>query len=421
MTRLIRMTTFAALVMMQGCNSGVLSQKDEFFKPAKDVSESYPKDKIYPQGRIFPYTGFSPQKSSYDKKFTMCGPVYNCFDKLLEEAAEIHKKAICTIRVIYKGKPVTLETFKQEKDFDFQEIAEFVKKEVAALAGNENIAWWYLTPEELKSWRKNEIKYLETVSNAIRETDPLKRPIWMYDPGHRDAKGLGETVKFLDICGKGMFTNYSNFKDSRIFCRWSIEQEIEAIKNNNPSAIPIALPEMFREPAPEDVKLIPSWVRHDTYSALITGAKGLAVFSFANRKNFKSHDIYFQEYVNIADELCGELNLGQVFLFGEPRNDISLKITAGPATLPFLYRNSGMKEPVEFSSVGIFNAAYKNERYLFLASSANVPVSAEISGFPAGQCVIEDVFNKKQIDSKISPLKLVFAPLEVKCIKFKQK
>ncbi|OGV48831.1 MAG: hypothetical protein A2017_14220 [Lentisphaerae bacterium GWF2_44_16] len=415
MTRQIKLLTLSLLLC---CLEGISSEKDEFFKPSRDTSVSYAEDKVYPQGRIFPYSGFSPCNSAGEKKFTMLGPVYGKQDKLLEMAEKTHKKAIYFIKGVYKGEKVSQKTL-ELKDIDFNEIVESIRQQVMAVADNKNIAWWYLGPEELRCWRKNEMKYLQVAANAIREADPLKRPVWMYDPGHRSAKPLGETVKFLDISGKGMYTNYSGFKDSRIFCLWTIEQEVEAIKNTNPQAMPIAVPEMFQEPGPEEIQMVSAWVRHDVYSSLIAGAKGIVVFSFAHRKNFKSHEIYFQEYSRIADELCGELNLGQVFLFGEKRNDISLKITEGPEKVSFLCKGAGMKDAINFPSVNIFNAAYKNERYLFLVSSANLPVSVEIKGMPQ-QCVIEDVFSKKKIVLGGEPcLKLVFNPLEAKCIKIK--
>lgn len=415
---MVRPIKFLILSVLFCCLRGISSEKDEFFKPSKEIPASYAEDKIYPQGRIFPYSGFSPCNSADEKKFTLFGPVYGKSDKLLERVEKSNKKSIYSINGTHKGEKVSLKTF-ELKDIDFDEIAESVKQQVKAVANNKNIAWWYLGPEELKCWRKNEMKYLQVATDAIREADPLKRPVWMYDPGHRNAKTLGETVKFLDISGKGMYTNYSGFKASRIFCRWTIEQEVEAIRNSNPGAIPIAVPEMFQEPGPEDIKMIPGWVRHDVYSSLIAGAKGIVVFSLAKRQNFQSHGIYFEEYARIADELCGELNLGQVFLFGEKRNDISFKITEGPEKVSFLCKSAGMKEAIDFPSINIFNATYKSERYLFLVSSANVQVSAEMKGFPQ-KCIIEDVFNKKQTKlTEDAHLKLIFSPLEAKCIKIK--
>ena len=417
MKRVILIINLLILPLLFSCKQIPDSSHVVFFRPSKKISEHYESDKIYPQGKIFPYSGFSLNKQVLKGNFTIAGPVYTDNNEFLKEAESSGKKAIYSIR----AENVTHKVLEETQEIDFDKITKSIKKQVSSVAGNRTIAWWYLTPEELRHWKKNELKYLETATRAVRESDPLKRPVWMYDPGHRNASSLARTCKYLDICGKGMYVNYSEFKDSRIFCRWTIEQEIEAIKISNPAAIPIAVPEMFQEPEPENVKLIPSWVRHDVYSSLIAGAKGIVIFSFANRKGFKSHDIYFTEYARTADELCGEMNLGQVFLFGEKRNDISLKITEGPEDLPFFFKAAGMKSPAEYPSINIFNAAFGNERYLFLVSSANTQVTVEISGFPEN-IAIYDIFNKEHIEiSDKECMKITFKPLEVKAFKFSAK
>ncbi|OGV50172.1 MAG: hypothetical protein A2017_18590 [Lentisphaerae bacterium GWF2_44_16] len=418
----------------------------DFFKTNPDTSIKLPANQLYPRGQLFPFTFYSTgggtenkrgdllsqaqkdadQKQIIEGGVTMIGPQYEINDSVVADARKYKVKAVYTIYPKIDGEEVNREYLKklekEGKALDVEKLRQSVVEIVKRESVNSEIGWWNIIPEELRFWRKNDMLQLKTVSDAIRDTDPLKRPMFMYEPGHRNAKSLAQTAIYQNVCGKGMYMNYSNFKDSRIYCRWSIEQEVEGIKESgNKNSIPIAIPEMFSQPPENELHLIDRWVHHDVYAALIAGAKGVAVFSASKRPNFSAREQYLKAYLQICRELLGPLNLGHIFLFGEPRNDISLKITNGPATLSFLCKNAGMKEPVEFSSVSIFNAAYKNERYLFLASSANVPVSAEISGFPAGKCVIENVFNKKQIDSKISPLKLVFEPFEVKCIKLKQK
>lgn len=411
MKHALKITGLLALAALASCHQHRDKKSVDFFRPSPAIPEQYKEGMIYPQGRIFPYSGFSLNKQALKADFTMAGPVYKDNRKLLKEASLCGKKAIYSI----KAENVSHEML--EKDADFETIAESIKKQVTEVADNTTIAWWYITPEELRPWKTNEMKYLEIATNAVRANDPLKRPVWMYDPGHRNASSLASTCKFLDICGKGMYPNYSGFKDSRIFCRWTIEQETEALKSSNPATIPIAVPEMFQEPALEDASKIRAWVRHDVYSSLIAGAKGIVIFSFANRPGFKSRDIYFKEYAKTADELCGKLNLGQVFLFGEKRNDISLKITDAPEKLAFFFKNAGMKTPVEYPSINIFNAAFGNERYLFMASSANSRIKAEIKGFPP-KVAIRDIFDKKDIDiSDNDFMEITFEALEVKAFR----
>lgn len=414
MKNIFKITGLLALTFIISCYQEADKKTEDFFRAAPGIPANYQNGMIYPQGSVFPYSGFSPDARALQESFTMAGPAYTGNDALLKQSEIAGKKTI----FLLKAENVSHEMLEKEKDAAFEKIAESIRKQVSAVADNTTIAWWYITPEELRPWKANEMTYLETVAAAVKANDPLKRPVWMYDPGHRNASALASTCKFLDICGKGMYPNYSGFKDSRIFCRWTIEQETEAIQSSNPTAIPIAVPEMFQEPDPENTDTIKSWVRHDVYSSLIAGAKGIVVFSFGNRKGFKSRDIYFNEYAKTAEELCGQLNLGQVFLFGEKRNDISLEITEGPEKLRFFFKNAGMKDPVEYPSLNIFNAAFGNERYLFMVSSANSWINARIKGFPA-KVAIYDIFNKKDMDiSDKDFMEITFEPLEVKAFRF---
>jgi len=219
----------------------------------------------------------------------------------------------------------------------------------------------------------------------------------MYDPGHRDAAALAHTAKHLDICGKGMYTNYSGQRENRVWVRWTIEQELKAIEQANRSAIPIAVPEMFEQPPEEQVDRIPRWVRHDVYLSLMTGAKGIVVFSGWRRPKFPAFDQYFQAYAECIRELNGPINLGQVFLFGQRRNDLRVRIFRGPsrvATAPL-----ANQQRVNYPPVAVLDVAYGTDRYLFLANSSNEPVRVAVQGLPDTAITAENLFepDDKQI------------------------
>lgn len=214
---------------------------EAFFRPPPDRSQEFAPGKVYPRGRVFPL-GFFGLNLNRDKPqgLTLIGP----YGKEKNVAAAREHGLHCTYTV---GLPMGFLT-DNPLPLTPDEIRERIGEQVRQAAGNPEIAWWYLKPEELRYWRKNEMTYLEVATETIRRNDPLKRPVWMYDPNHRDAAALAHTVKHLDICGKGMYTNYSGQRDNRVWVRWTIEQEIEAIRKANPAAIPIAVPELFQEP-----------------------------------------------------------------------------------------------------------------------------------------------------------------------------
>ena len=84
-----------------------------------------------------------------------------------------------------------------------------------------------------------------------------------------------------------MYTNYSGHRADRAWNIWSIQQELEAKKIlQRDDLVILALPEMFQQPKEEELPLVPSWVRYDVYSALVTGAQGIVVFSAIKRSKF---------------------------------------------------------------------------------------------------------------------------------------
>ena len=413
-------TTLTQLAVFCCMAVGSSYAADSFFASGTDNGASLPGDKVYPAGRIFPYAGFSPKsvEETRQKKFTLAGPAYGKNIKIMmEQAAAAKMPVIYPLDVVYQNKILTKEDLAAE-NIDWNAITADITRQVKEAAKDKSIVWWYLTPEELRWWIPNEIKYFELAYNAIKAADPDNRPIWMYSPGHRNDQALSKEVPFQNIIGKGTYTNYSGQKDSRVWVRWSMEQECNAIRMaGNKNAIPILVPEMFQEPVPEANQQIPAWVRHDVYLGLVSGAKGVVIFSLWQRPKFPSHPIYYDAYCRVAEELNGTPGLGQIFLFGNPGNDIQMKITEGPLTVNCKFKVKTV-ETFTYPSVSFANLAYGGNRYLIAVNSANQNVTAEFAGFPKENIVAVNAFSGKTVASPVNgSIKLSFAPYEVIGIK----
>lgn len=407
--------TLSAL-MLFFCIAAVSTATEGFFASGVDRGAGLAPDKIYPNGRIFPYTGFSPKSvdATKQRKFTLAGPSYGKgIETLIKQAAEAKMPVIYSINANYNGSGLKKEDL-AAKEIDWNAITDDITRQVKAAAGDKSIAWWYLSPEELRWWYSNEIKYLEVAYKAIKAADPDKRPVWMYSPCHRNDEAMAKEARFQDMVGKGTYTNYAGQKDSRVWVRWSIEQEINAIRlANKKEAFPILVPEMFQEPAAEETAMIPQWVRHDVYLGLVSGAKGVVIFSLWARAKFPSHPVYYEAYCKIAEELNGNDGLGQVFLFGEPKNDIQMKITGGPATVDCKFKVKKL-ETFTYPAVAFVNLAYNNKRYVIAVNSANSNLTAEFTGFPKYGITAVNAFSGKTAESPVNGiLKLEFKPYEV--------
>jgi hypothetical protein len=426
------------LLMISAVIVGAFStDTKKFFGTGADPARNLPADRIYPRGRLFPFSFYSVGGGSEVKRgnllpeskrladqreiiaagITMLGPQYELNDQIIADAKKFKVKAFYTIEPVIDGQKVTRQYLialnKAGKAIDTEKVRKAVAEIVKKAAVNKEIAWWNITPEELRFWEKNEKLYLKAASEAIRKADLLKRPVFMYEPNARNAKALAKLASYLDIIGKGMYTNYSGMKNSRVWCRWTIEQEIEAIKmSGRRNAIPIALPEMFQQPANGELSQINTWARHDAYAALIAGAKGIVIFSASRRPKFTARTEYLKSYLQICKELTGKLNLGQIFLFGERRKDISISILEGPETVALKGRRINKKYP----SISMANIAYKNCRYVFLVNSSNKPVEAVVGGLVYGSGItVQDVFDPKQkFTAPEGDFEVELKPLEVK-------
>jgi len=388
-------------------STGAETTSEAFFRPAPDESRDRDPYKVYPQGRIFPlgFYGLNPAKDK-PEGLTLLGP----YGRESNVAAAREHGLKCTYTISLPMR------FHEEKPLELtdDEIRRQVRKQVDAAAKNPEIAWWYLAPEELRYWRKNEMTYLKVAAATIRQIDPLRRPVWMYDPNHRDAAALARTVEHLDICGKGMYTNYSGRRENRVWVRWTMEQEIEAIRRANPKAVPIAVPEMFQEPPEDSLAMIPRWARHDVYLSLVSGAKGIMVFSGWRRPKFPAFDRYCQAYAVCAREINGPLNLGQIFLFGQRRGDIRVRLLDGPARV-----STAGNKPVRYPSVAMLDVAHGQGRYLFLVNSANKPVRLMVEGLPQVLLVVESLFDRqKQRITRRGQFEQTLEGLEVKAFRF---
>src|SRR5260370_28982573 len=88
--------------------------------------------------------------------------------------------------------------------------------------------------------------YLERTTETIRKTDPLRRPILMYDAGHRSSAEIALTGRYLDFAAKGSYVNYAGNVDRRAWLAVSIQQEGEAARQAPRKLPPLLIPAMFQ-------------------------------------------------------------------------------------------------------------------------------------------------------------------------------
>ena len=398
--------------------------------PAESASDALPENGIYPHGRIFPFTGFSakPQRAKA-AGYSMLGPVYGDQSNLLDGATEVGLPVVYSVGIDKSE----LAQWENRNVSEAEAIAR-IREQVSEVIDNELIAWWYLIPEELRYWREHELRYLELATQAIRESDPLRRPIWLYEPNHRTAESLLTTGKLVDIVGKGSYTNYAGHQKDRVWVRWSMEQQTKAIASIEEDRIPIMVAELFQDPSPADHRRIPEWVRHDVILSLIHGAKGVAVYSLFERPEVKKYfDDYYEAYAGIARDLRHNRKLGDVFLFGKESSDLKLRVIAGPNSVSFVNPASKVEsaslteqektaaEQQTYPALSSCEYRYRNKRYLFLCNSSyDESITVEVKGFPTKTTLVTEAFSFNFLHPRVrhGVLKDVIPGLGVRCFVF---
>jgi len=378
-------------------------------------------DGFFPHGPKMVFAGYSGNPArDLANGFTVAGPVYGDQTPFLETC---FKNAWPTIAHI--GPKITFNDKSPDKyKLDEPSLKQEIEKQVRELAPHREIVWWAVQPEELRHWRPQEMQYLQIVCDTIRKNDPLQRPIYHYNPNHRDAKSLAPIAQQADVLAKGCYTNRAGKKRDRVWIRWSVEQEVEALRTaGRPNAIALVMPEMIEDPEPDEDREIRAWARHDVYLGLVSGAKGVLIFSLFKRTGIKrSWQQWYDAYCGCGRELNGPGGLAPVFLFG--RRESALKVLPVEGSSGSKLTLGGSMEPTTTSEaeraertvdVPAWTAAewkHEGSRWLFVVNSANTPASFLVDGLPQ-KGEVRNAFNGSPVKVKGRTLRLNLAAYEV--------
>lgn len=405
------------------------------------LAQDFLPNSIIPRGTHMPLGFYSVDVKDFqrvkDAGCTFVGPYYgNSQLKYLEAASQVGLKFLYSIGQFTRFHGGGTDASQKSPPLDLQELRSAVAVQMKPVlenpALNQTVAWWYIKPEELRHWQEEEMAYLAAIANTIRDLDPDDRPVWMYEPNHRSESELAKTGLHLDVIGKGTYVNTgkTNVVDMssipHVWVRWSIDQELNAIralKTNVGSwercRTPIAVLEMSTDFTTDSQQhRIAEYVRHDIYLSLISGAKGVAVWSAARRSGFESHDQFFNAYLSTFHELTGPAGLDQALLLGRRGSQLQLQVINGPPRLRLDIEILREACHYEYPSVAHLDVTYKGTRHLFLVNSAEQSVEVRVSGFPAKEIYGREVFGKASPGSVKLTFSTELAPLEVQIWKF---
>jgi hypothetical protein len=222
------------------------------------------------------------------------------------------------------------------------------------LADDGQILVWYL-PEEAEP---NELDKLEQIGNIIRATDTKHRPLFTY-ASNSDAEYLKRVSGIVDAVGYGTYPSYYA-PHPRIIVKQRIDW---AYKCGVPVVIAAleALEGKFNWVRRKDV-------RFDAYQSLISGAKGIMWYAYYYAK---PRPELLEAVLEVATELNGPENLGEVLLLGKEPKSLQCILLEGPTLSPPTPKcaEEGTGS-IRYDSALWTAREYKNYLYIFAVNTA---------------------------------------------------
>lgn len=425
MTIQLTIMTVAGMLAAGATSLASLRDKpDVFFKPGPEAPKDAAADQLYPQGKLFPFSLPSPAEGMAAEQLAECQRlgiiVLPPQAPKASQGSLSHTKAEGP-KISYA---VGLARASGASDIIFnntQELADEISAQVQAAASEPGIAFWHLKPGEIRHKDAWEKEYLITASKAIGRHDPLKRPVWIYLPPEASTASLSHVAPWVGYLGKALAADGVVMNSSRIWFRWAMERATEAIHETDAEATPVAVPVCPVAPSPDEVARFPTTVRHDLYLSLVTGAKGIISASPEPQPEASAREAYQNATMAVARDLLEPApgpdlqKLGDLFLYGERRDELEVDIVDGPTEVEVLYPRGGVVKPMAYKTVSHLDLAYGKDRYLVLVNSAQEPVTLMVGGMPYAAVRAESLLDSQPpTDIAEGEFETDLQPLEVK-------
>jgi hypothetical protein len=364
-------------------------------------------DDIYPQGKQFPLGLYSIHTA---KEMNVTRPsgwnishTYHFTPSFFEIAKEGKMRALANL----PGK--------------FEPIPENQAATViTTLAKSDRVAWWNF-PEERRYWRAGEKALIANYAKWTRKYDPKKRPNYMYIPGHYSTKAVQQYVGYLDVIPASVYTTYAH--QPHAWVRWRMESTVNAIQLAKAKIgfnylqgekTPVAVLELFHDQG--DPLTTPQGAYHDFWQSIVSGARGILIFSYWHKRDHPILESVWQIYNQAAKQITGSEQLGSAILFGGRSKNVQVEITRGPnRTNQFLVDDS--KQPLSFPSVDTLTLVWNKLTYVIAVNSAEKPVTAKLTNLPLNATQATVLFENSTVSVSNGSINTSFQPLGVHIFK----
>jgi hypothetical protein len=252
---------------------------------------------------------------------------------------------------------------------------------------NNNIAWWDM-PEEMRSWEPSEVQLLHDYRAWVRLYDTNgPRPTYEYTPNNRIPSTQLGVVSNVDIIGASAYCEAAG--QPHAWVRYKVSESgvhavalVGATLGSNYLAgqktvvgvLYLADPSTGQLPTPQQSY-------HDVWSAIASGAQGIAVWAYWHGVNDNPVLTNNLNQFNLAAAQISGSEIGQVVLFGARYTNVAFAVTAGPTNTDSFQPGDGFTW--QYPSLNVLCAAWSNNVYVIAVNSTSNSVAAIITNLPA--------------------------------------
>ena len=261
-----------------------------------------------------------------------------------------------------------------------------VQNWIAGSGTNTNIAWWDL-PEEMRWWVAGEMQLLIDYTARAHQFDTAHRPTYEYTPNNRTDTDISHTAPGADVLGISCYCESQGMPHAWV--RYKLQQSGrhgvalagETLGSNYLLGQKTLIGVLYCATNSTGNVATPAQCYHDAWSAIASGAQGLALFAYWHA----IHDTppltnNLQQYNLAAAQLSGAEQIGQVVLYGLPNTNVTFTVTAGP-TNTVVFSPPGATNIV-YPSLNLLCKTWSNKVYVIAVNSTSNTVAATIANLP---------------------------------------
>lgn len=382
---------------------------DNYTNPAQN---KVPADGMYPFGQRMWMSMYANKKSELNRMksagMTLSGPHYHgCSDNdpppNIVETDEYGMKMFWRLYVGSGSWGSILDKMKSAKGRD--SLTARVKRCINVVLGdpikNRVVVAWYGHEEEPIHRSSTPLDaqrdYLKLVRDTIAAADPKKRPYFVSERSDSNYSTMVGNAEYTSgIMKQNYLMRVNNYDysgkemDERFLIGKWVQDELRAAKAQDDKGLSytgkirpvIATLSMYVDPEDKSLRN-ETWLRkaikHDFWLSIAMGTHGVNTYTWTTSSSVSTTTKDLQEHLYL--EIMGQFSnagLGKVFLWGDERYDVTLKIISGPSTFTWNKYRDEYTEP----SIKFRNIQYGNSRYILLVNSAKQAVTIKLSGIP---------------------------------------